>query len=74
MDIQEEIRNELIRLDMPVTSWGGFQLDRSRDPAVIRVDYEGVTGADLLTLLRNLPDEAGSIVVVEAIRLSRERH
>ena len=45
MDIQEEIRNELIRLDMPVTSLGGFQLDPSRDPGVIRVDYEGVTGA-----------------------------
>ena len=78
MDIQEEIRNELIRLDMPVTSLGGFQSDPSRDPAVIRVDYEGVTGAfdpeDLFTLLRNLPDKAGSIVVVEAIRLSRERH
>ena len=78
MDIQEEIRNELIRLDMPVTSLAGFQLDPYRDPAVIRVDYEGVTGAfdseDLLTLLRNLPDKAGSIVVVEAIRLSRERH
>ena len=45
---------------------------------MIRVDYEGVTGAfdpeDLLTLLRNLPDKAGSIVVVEAIRLSRARH
>ena len=78
MDIQEEIRSELLRLDVPVTSLDGFQLDQSKDPAAIRVDYEGATGMfdpqDLLTLLRKLPDNAGSIVVVEAIRLSRDRH
>ena len=55
MDIQEEIRSEPLRLDVPVTSLGGFQLDQSKDPAVIRVDYEGVTGTfdpeDLLALL-----------------------
>jgi hypothetical protein len=77
MDIQEEIKNELIRLDVPITRLGGFQFDPSQEPNVIRVDYEGATGTfdpqDLLSLLKKLPDSAGSIVVVEAIRLSRER-
>ena len=77
MDIQEEITNELVRLDVPITSLGGFQFDLSQEPKVIGVDYEGVTGTfdpqDLLSLLQILPDRAGSIVVVEAIRLSRER-
>jgi hypothetical protein len=75
MDIQEEIKKELIRLDVPITSLGGFQLDQSQEPNVISVDYEGVTGTfdpeDLLSLLRDLPDKAGSIVVVEAIRIYR---
>jgi hypothetical protein len=48
MDIQEEIRNELIRLDVPNTSLGGFQLDTSQEPNMIKVDYEGVTG-DILS-------------------------
>jgi hypothetical protein len=78
MDLQEEIRSELLRLDVPVTRLGGFRFDPSQDPKEVKVDYEGVTGTfdpqDLLALLRNLPDKAGSIVVVEAIRLSRERH
>jgi hypothetical protein len=75
MDIQEEIKKELIRLDVPITSLGGFQLDQSQEPNVIRVDYEGVTGTfdprDLLSLLQDLPDNAGSTVVVEAIRIFR---
>ena len=79
MDIQEEIRNELLRLDIPVTSsFGGFQFDSSEEPKEIRIDYEGATGTfdpqDLLSLLKKLPDKAGSTVVVEAVRLSRERH
>ena len=77
MDIQAKIRNELLRLNMPIASLGGFQLDPSQQPAAIRVDYEDVTGTfaprDLLRLLRKLPDGAGSIVVVQAIRLSRKR-
>jgi hypothetical protein len=40
-------------------------------------NYEGVTGTfdpeDLLSLLKILPDRAGSIVVVEAIRISSAR-
>jgi hypothetical protein len=75
MDIQEEIKNELARLDVPTTSWAGFQLDSSKEPNVIRVDYGGVTGMfdpqDLLSLLRDLPDKAGSTVVIEAIRIYR---
>ena len=75
MDIQEEINSELLRLDVPVTSLGAFQLDASQEPQVINVDYEGVTGTfdpeDLLSLLQDLPDKAGSIVVVEAIRIYR---
>ena len=75
MDIQEEIKNELARLDVPTTSLGGFQLDSSQEPNVIRVDYEGVTGTfdpqDLLSLLQDLPDKAGSTVVIEAIRIYR---
>ena len=67
----------MVGLNVPITVLGGFQLDPSQEPKAIRVDSEGVTGTfdpeDLLTLLRNLPDRAGSIVVVEAIRLSRER-
>jgi len=77
MDIQAEIRNELIRLDVPLTSLGGFQFDQSQEANVIRVDYEGVTGTfdpeGLLSLLKILPDQAGSIVVVEALRISPER-
>jgi hypothetical protein len=42
MDIQEEIRSELSRLDVPTTSLAGFLLESSQEPAVIRVDYEGV--------------------------------
>jgi hypothetical protein len=57
---------------------GAFQFDSSPEPEEVRVDYEGVTGTfdpqDLLSLLEMLPDRAGSIVVVEAIHLSRERH
>ena len=75
MDIQEEIRNELVRLDVPTTSLARFQLDSSQEPNVIRVDYEGVTGTfdpqDLLSLLQDLPDKAGSTVVIEAIRIYR---
>jgi hypothetical protein len=75
MDIQEEIRSELIRLDVPTTTLAGFLLDSSQEPAVIRVDYEGVIGTfdpqDLLSLLRDLPDKAGSTVVIEAIRIYR---
>jgi hypothetical protein len=78
MDIQQEIGNELVRLDVPITSLGGFQFDPSQEPKAVRVDYEGVTGTfdpeDLLSLLKKLLDKAGSTVVVEAIRLSRERH
>jgi len=77
MDIQEEIQNELLRLDVPLTSLGGFQFDPSQEPKAVKVDYEGVTGTfdpeDLLSLLQKLPDKAGSTVVVEAIRLSRDR-
>jgi hypothetical protein len=77
MDIQEEIRSELLRLDVPFTSLGAFQFDSSQEPKVVTVDYEGVTGKfdpqDLLSLLQRLPDNAGSTVVVEAIRISRER-
>ena len=77
MDIQEEITSELLRLDVPFTSLGGFQFDPSQEPKVVRVDYEGVTGKfdpqDLLSLLQRLPDNAGSTVVVEAIRISSER-
>jgi hypothetical protein len=75
MDVQEEIRNELLRLNVPTTSLAGFQLDSSQEPNVIRVDYEGVTGTfdpqDLLSLLQDLPDKAGSTVVIEAIRIYR---
>ena len=75
MDIQEEINSELIRLDVPTTSLAGFQLDSSQEPNVIRVDYEGVTGRfdpqELLSLLQDLPDKAGSTVVIEAIRIYR---
>ena len=75
MDIQEEIRNELARLDVPTKSLAGFQLDSSQEPNVIRVDYEGVTGTfdpqDLLSLLQDLPDKAGPTVVIEAIRIYR---
>ena len=75
MDVQEEIRNELLRLNVPTTSLAGFQLDSFQEPNVIRVDYEGVTGTfdpqDLLSLLRDLPDKAGSTVVIEAIRIYR---
>ena len=77
MGVQEELTDELVRLNVPITSLGGFQFDPSQEPETIRVDYEGVTGTfglqDLLSLLKKLPDRAGSIVVVEAIRLSRER-
>jgi len=59
---------------VPITVLGGFQLDPSQEPKAIRVDSEGVTGTfdpeDLLSLLKILPDRAGSIVVVEAIRIS----
>ena len=75
MDIQEEINSELLRLGVPVTSLGAFHLDASQEPQVVKVDYEGVTGTfdpqDLLSLLQDLPDKAGSIVVVEAIRIYR---
>jgi len=77
MDVPEEIRSELLRLDVPITSLGGFQFDSSQEPKEVRVDYEGVTGTfdpqDLLSLLKVLPDRAGSIVVVEAIRISSAR-
>jgi hypothetical protein len=42
MDIQEEIRSELLRLDVPITSLGGFQFDSSEEPKEVKVDYEGV--------------------------------
>ena len=77
MGVQEEIRDELVRLNVPITSLGGFQFDPSQESKAMKVDFEGVTGTfepeDLLSLLKKLPDRAGSIVVVEAIRLSRER-
>jgi hypothetical protein len=77
MDIQEEIRNELLRLNMPIKSLRGFQFP-SKEPKTIRVDHEGVTGTfdseDLPSVLKKLPDRAGSIVVVEAMRISSERH
>jgi hypothetical protein len=64
-----------IGLNVPFTSLGGFELDQSQEPNVIRVDYEGVTGTfdpeELLSLLQDLPDKAGSIVVGEAIRIYR---
>ena len=57
--------------------FGAFQLDASQDPHVVKVDYEGVTGTfdpqDLLSLLQMLPDNAGSTVVTEALRISRDR-
>jgi hypothetical protein len=63
MDIQEEIRSELLRLDVPITSLGGFQFDSSQEPKEVRVDYEGVTGTfdpqDLLSLLKILPVNSG---------------
>ena len=71
MGIEEEIRNKLIRLNVAVTSLGGFRLDQSQDSnvSVIRIDYAGVTGTfdpeDLLSLLKKLPDQAGSIVVTK---------
>ena len=77
MDIQEEINSELLRLGVPHTSLGAFQLDASQEPQVVRVDYEWVTGTfdpqDLLSLLQRLPDNTGSTVVVEAIRISSVR-
>ena len=77
MDIQEEMNSELLRLDVPFTSLGAFQLDASQEPQVVRVDYEGVTGTfdpqDLLSLLQRLPDNTGSTVVAEALRISRDR-
>jgi len=77
MDIQEEVRSELLRLNVPITSLGGFQFDSSEEPKEVRVDYEGVTGTfdpeHLLSLLKILPDRAGSIVVVEALRISGDR-
>ena len=77
MGVQEEIRDELVRLNVPITSLGGFQFDPSQEPEAIRVDYESVTGTfdpqDLLSLLKKLPDGAGSTVVVEAMRISRDR-
>ena len=75
MDIQEEINSELLRLGVPHTSLGAFQLDASKDPKVVRADCEGVTGTfdpqDLLSLLQRLPDNAGSTVVTEALRTRR---
>ena len=75
MDIQEEINGELLRLGVPLPSLGAFQLDASQEPQVVKVDYEGVTGTfdpeDLLSLLQDLPDKAGSTVVIEAIRIYR---
>jgi hypothetical protein len=75
--VQEEIRDELVRLNVPITSLGGFQLDPSQEAEAIRIDYEGVTGTfdpqDLLSVLKKLPDGAGSTVVVEAMRISRDR-
>ena len=78
MGIEEEIKNdELLRLGVPIKRLRGFRLDESQEPNVIRVDYEGVTGTfdpeDLLSLLKILPDQAGSIVVVEALRISPKR-
>jgi hypothetical protein len=75
MDIQEETRNELIRLG--VTNLGGFQFDATEEVKEVKVDYERVAGTfdpeDLLALLKILPDQAGSIVVVEALRISSDR-
>ena len=31
MGVQEEIRDELVRLNVPITSLGGFQLDPSQE-------------------------------------------
>jgi len=79
MGIEEEIRNELIRLNVTVTSLREFRLDQSQDPnvSVITIDYEGLTRMfdpeDLLSLLKKLPDQAGSIVVTEAIWISSAR-
>ena len=75
MDIQEEINSELLRLGVPHPSLGTFQMDASQKPQVVKVlDYEGVTGAfdQICSLLKILPDQAGSTVVVEALRTSRE--
>ena len=44
MDIQEKIRSELLRLDVPITSLGGFQFDSPQEPTEVKVDYEGITG------------------------------
>jgi len=63
MNIQEEIRSELLRLDVPFTDLGGFQFDPSQEPKVVRVDYERVTGTfdsqNLLSLLQRLPITPG---------------
>ena len=76
MDIQEELNSELLRLGVPLPSLGAFQLDASQEPHVVKVDYEGVTGTfdpqDLLSLLQRLPDNTGSTVVAEALRISRD--
>ena len=74
MDIQEEINSELLRLGVPHTSLGAFQLATSQEPQVVKVDYEGVTGTfdpqDLLSLFQRWPDNVGSTVVTEALRIS----
>ena len=59
MDIQEEIRSELLRLNVPITSLGGFQFEPSQELKRSGPNYEGVTGTfdpeDLLSLLKKLP-------------------
>ena len=57
MDIQEEINSELLRLGVPVTSLGAFQLDASQEPEVVRVHCEGVTfdPQDFLSSFQRLP-------------------
>jgi hypothetical protein len=58
---------------------GGLRPDQFQDPKVnvIKVDYEGVIGTfdpeDLLSLLKKSPNQAGSRVVTEAIRILSAR-
>jgi hypothetical protein len=58
MDIQEEIRSELLRLNVPITSLGGFQFDPSQESKAMKVDFEGVTGTfepeDLLFIAQEI--------------------
>jgi len=48
MDVQGEIRSERLRLDVSITSLGGFQFDSSQEPKEVGVDYEGQPGRSIL--------------------------